>query len=128
MPKSITIDEITNFYLTWQPTGNGHLNLFQELLDYLTDHPNGDINDVYKLIRNHIFSDDPNHQHNPNDDLDNDAKTKLSEIFPHQVNSSKPRHTKLSALNILKYICIVEGGHPKLEIKLLTENPPNPWA
>lgn len=110
MPSK-TIKEISDYYLDWSGSAP-NLSKLKELVDFIAasqDHPLAAIEKIKKDVG----------------EPDTDAAKILKEIFKKDLDD---RATKLSAYNILGYICTVAGVPPAGQGKAATAiKPPNPW-
>ena len=116
MTSTKNMQEITDYYLTWncKPAGNNNLTKLVALLKAVEDaSANGE--DPWKAAIDQVTSDlgEP----------DFNAKQVLMKIFPKQLND---KSTKLNALNILSYVAQVEDMC-KSPLRPQVNNPPNPW-
>ena len=98
--------------MTWRKSKrlNRHLKQLQELLSDIDKHK-----DPKETIKKHL-----------GDYPDDKAARILKRIIKHKRSIKqqiKFRNTKLSAADILKHICYVEGG----TVNMGSVNPPNPW-
>ncbi|HTK82138.1 MAG TPA: hypothetical protein VL633_07600 [Bacteroidota bacterium] len=116
MNSSKTMQEITDYYLTWNcnPPGNPKLAKLVALLGAVESaYSNG--TDPWQAAIVQITAD----MGAPDDN----AKQVLMKIFPKQLGD---KSTKLNAFNILSYVAEVEdmckSPHP-----IQVNNPPNPW-
>ena len=110
MPNK-NMKEISDYYLDWSG-GTPDLSRLKALLDAIaasTDHSR----DAIERIKTDVGEPDA------------DASKILKEIFKKDLDD---RGTKLSAYNILGYICTLAGVPPRNQSTAPTSiKPPNPW-
>ena len=109
-----TMTEITNFYLTWKKSSKKNKNRAElEELIHAIDHPGSGVSageSAIDMITSHM-GDEPR----------NNAKKKIMKIIDSNLMKWT---TKVSGVEILKIICMLEGGK---EGRHGSVNPPNPW-
>ena len=112
-----TMKQITKFYLSWhepanRPHRNKHLTELEELIDAIDNPDPGEspVDAAIRKITEHM-GDAPNA----------DAQTTLTSIIDSDMTNAA---ATVSAVEILKHICMLQGGD---EGKRSSVNPPNPW-